>query len=448
MQKIIENEQLIVLLEYYIKNSDIKSNVKISNNPAKPKKKYGYKKSVLEAKNQTDFDDWFKYSRALNSHELVIYRKYRAINRAFFKMWELLETFPLVPIKCSKTYSIPLYNTTFSNILSQPDRKIVVVNLADAPGGFVEAIHKYRKMFSNYFKKDYFLGMSLKCDKITWNKKLRYIKQFEYIWGNPSSKTPGDINILENILFLKTYLGLNKADLVTADGGMNVTGRDNIQEQIHLQLFFNEILAAFYILKKGGNFICKFYEMVTLPTMQLIQLLIIFYENVYITKPVTSRLTNSEKYIVCLKFRGIKDDTIEQLSSISKQWNKIDNSGGCELFPTESFAKEYFINRYVLDTTECKCKFVQKLFMNILDKRTVKNIKIYNRWYGKRQRNKINEILTIARNGGKYIINEDTDENTDKNTENTGEIDVCKEYKKRQIIISKKWQKLNKIPNY
>jgi len=38
MQNIIENKQLIVLLEYYIKNSDIKSNIKISNNPAKPKK--------------------------------------------------------------------------------------------------------------------------------------------------------------------------------------------------------------------------------------------------------------------------------------------------------------------------------------------------------------------------------------------------------------------------
>ena len=45
-------------------------------------------------------------------------------------------------------------------------------------------------------------------------------------------------------------------------------------------------------------------------TFQAIYLLSCFYKKIVITKPYTSRYANSEKYIVCKKFRFNETDNI------------------------------------------------------------------------------------------------------------------------------------------
>ena len=55
--------------------------------------------------------------------------------------------------------------------------------------------------------------------------------------------------------------------------------------------------------KQGGHFILKVFDIFHQSSVELIYLLSCFYERVYIIKPHTSRHANSEKYIVCKKFK-------------------------------------------------------------------------------------------------------------------------------------------------
>lgn len=59
------------------------------------------------------------------------------------------------------------------------------------------------------------------------------------------------------------------------------------------------------------------FDMYTYPTVQLLYLLNTFYDDVYICKPYTSRVANSEKYIVCQGFkRELKEDIFMRFKNI------------------------------------------------------------------------------------------------------------------------------------
>ena len=55
-------------------------------------------------------------------------------------------------------------------------------------------------------------------------------------------------------------------------------------------------------IKLKSNIICKLYETFTFDSIKLITKLTKTYENVYICKPLSSKLYNPEKFIICFKF--------------------------------------------------------------------------------------------------------------------------------------------------
>ena len=63
--------------------------------------------------------------------------------------------------------------------------------------------------------------------------------------------------------------------------------------------------------------IIKLFEIHTDITIKMISILSSIYNKVYITKPLTSRPSNSERYIVCVNFNGLesfdKDNTVIKL---------------------------------------------------------------------------------------------------------------------------------------
>ena len=84
--------------------------------------------------------------------------------------------------------------------------------------------------------------MSLENELLDWNYKIENFNNHKYHFTkiNGSKKNSGDLTKIENCkIFSKEC---PKADLITADGGFYVLGKDNIQEQLHLQLFFGEII--------------------------------------------------------------------------------------------------------------------------------------------------------------------------------------------------------------
>ena len=113
--------------------------------------------------------------------------------------------------------------------------------------------------------------------------------------------------------------------MVTADGGFDFSTNFNKQEQSSLRIIFCEIVTALSIQKKGGAFVCKVYDTYTHVSISFLFLLSCLYNTVTITKPVTSRPANSEKYLVCQGFKGISDMLLKKLHIIVKSWDIIDN---------------------------------------------------------------------------------------------------------------------------
>jgi 23S rRNA U2552 (ribose-2'-O)-methylase RlmE/FtsJ len=260
---------------------------------------------------------WDKAKKLSNNYELIHLPNkkiksesialYEPLSRSFFKLWEILVDF----------------NLLMENLKSP----LVVAGIAEGPGGFIEAISNYRKKYFSVIDNIYGISLSSTDKDIPgWKKANDYLKNnsnIKIIYGKDGT---GNIYNLDNIKYFRDSL-VKKAYIVTADGGFDFSIDFNKQEQLSYRIIFCEIVSALSIQIIGGHFVCKFFDLYTLFTLKLIYLLKCFYEEVYITKPLTSRPANSEKYIICKKFKGINPDYLEQLFTIVKTWNIIENNG-------------------------------------------------------------------------------------------------------------------------
>ena len=112
-----------------------------------------------------------------------------------------------------------------------------------------------------------------------------------------------DLTSSENFLYLtKKYT--HNFDIITADGGFDFSGDFNNQEILSQPLILAEILMAITFQKTNGCFVLKMFDCFTRLSVELIYILCSLYEKVYIYKPNTSRLANSEKYIVCKYYKN------------------------------------------------------------------------------------------------------------------------------------------------
>lgn len=177
--------------------------------------------------------------------------------------------------------------------------------IAEAPGGFIQSLLKHSNEQTLEVNEIY--GITLVSDNKDipyWNHNL--LKNPIITISNGSDGT-GNLYKLINVLsFIKTC-GKTSCQLVTADGGFDYTS-DFEQELSSYKLFYSEIMIAVNIQKIGGTFICKMFDLFYLSTLQLIFILYVSYENISFIKPLTSRQSNSEKYIVCRGFKGYNTD--------------------------------------------------------------------------------------------------------------------------------------------
>ena len=114
----------------------------------------------------------------------------------------------------------------------------------------------------------------------------------------------------------------NLIDFITADGGFDYSMEYNKQEQTSSKLIFTQIITALYCQKYRGDFVCKFFDINTYITVEMLYILYISYETIIIYKPNTSRIANSEKYIICKNYKGINIELLKSLFNILDIWNK------------------------------------------------------------------------------------------------------------------------------
>ena len=133
----------------------------------------------------------------------------------------------------------------------------------------------------------------------------------------------GDITKLETAKKIVGYFEGENADLVVCDGAVSlkihwfheklwthkisiyfqpdVTGLHDLDEYVQAQLLLAALNITTHVLKLGGNFVAKIFrgKDVTLLFAQLR----LFFENVTVAKPRSSRNSSIEAFVVCQNYQ-------------------------------------------------------------------------------------------------------------------------------------------------
>lgn len=232
-------------------------------------------------------EQWEKYKKHYNKYEYIYISnnskknicKINPISRSFFKLHEIIKDYNL------------LYNKN----------KNTITCIAEGPGGFIQSLLYNTEQKNIEIENIYGITLLSKNKKVpSWNNMIINNKDINILDG---VKKNGDICDIDNIKsFIKT-IGENSCDIVTGDGGIDFSVDYNKQEELSYNFIFYEILITLHIQKNGGSCVIKMFDLIHINTLQLLYILRLCYNEVYINKPVTSRSTNSEKYIICKGYK-------------------------------------------------------------------------------------------------------------------------------------------------
>ncbi len=251
-----------------------------SDKPSRPSKSFIdtelYKKLINIKDKITLCQKWEKWAKFTNPYEkLPSIVKNKNYNKDYYKMYEIIKYFDL-------------------------DKKIIKDD--------TKSLHLFdSKNFANAV--------------LNFNKNI----QVNYMFSKNMSSTDLVSDAYEENVSMSGFSmpveESLKVDIITGNGNVDVKHDPNNQEQLNLYNMFCQIIVALNNQKDNGVFIFKTFDTLTRPTCQLIYYLSKFYD-VSIIKPRTTRLTNSEKFVVAYNFRSIEADELKKLNDI--KWNQED----------------------------------------------------------------------------------------------------------------------------
>ena len=300
-------------------------------------------KSLIDNGNNNLF--WDRVRMMVNPYELIYFTSKRFIGN------KIQYAAAMEPLSRSFFKMIEMGNQSLGELI-HAQRPITTVGLAEGPGGFIEALIWLRSQNSNTHHSshtnktllsipsvnnithlhtfDKYYGITLLDTQTTeipsWKKSAQFLQEHPQVNILTGADGTGNLYSIANLQYLSARFAINKADLVTADGGFDFStcGVYNCQEQTASKLILAEIIGCFAVLGLGGRFICKFFDLNNKLTADLLYLLQCHFTEIGIFKPKTSRLANSEKYIIASGFKGCAPQTFQQLLKLLDRWNTID----------------------------------------------------------------------------------------------------------------------------
>jgi len=301
--------------------------------------------SFVKEQIDTQQNDWDKYKKYTNMYEYIhsiipstktAVCTYKPLSRSFYKMIEICKLLYILE-------DLPPVCKTF--------------HLAEGPGGFIEALALMRSQL-----KDTYYGMTLideDCNVPGWRKSKSFLLHNPNVTIEKGCDERGDLMNPENLKYC--YMKYNGSmDLITADGGFDFSMDFNKQETISANLILCQIAFAVAMQKPGGTFIIKFFDTFTKLSLDMLFLLSNLYESVCFIKPNTSRIANSEKYVVCKGFRlSATEEIVRKFYKIINQMSSKDE----QLLSLFNFDLPYiFINK----VEEINAIFGQQQIENIV----------------------------------------------------------------------------------
>jgi len=198
---------------------------------------------------------------------------------------------------------------------------IVYADICGGPGGFSEFFKNFTKQ-SDIRKPTFGYGITLRAINDFLPNCIQENEWFKFkaIYGPSETGNIYDSdtqNEYVNAVMQGTYnLGV---EFALADGGFDVAGQEDRQEVLSKQLYLCQILIAFKVLRKDGDFVLKMFDTFTAFSVGLLYLLYCSFNAITIVKPYTSRPANSERYIFCKEYKGsvASSDIIKHLEHVN-----------------------------------------------------------------------------------------------------------------------------------
>ena len=282
----------------------------------------GKKKVYFIANGYEQYIDEYDESIGVTSAKFfgLAKNKQDIVSRNFYKIWELIH---------------------YYDLLDTDAASIKTLNISNYPGGLIQANMLFREKYSKSSGKSdhhFYLKINSDTEKDDYSDKYEEQDSKFFSTANKSSITPikDDINSASSIKKVKSQVG--DVDIIIGEGGYDWND-ENTQEQLSQFTIFSEIITAINTQKKGGSFILKVYEMFTELSFKFVSILKYMYDKVFIVKPLMSRDSSSEKYLVCKGFKGDKDNqTVTKLTEVLDYIGKTSES--------KTSSSDFFVNIY------------------------------------------------------------------------------------------------------
>ncbi|CAI9585126.1 unnamed protein product [Staurois parvus] len=213
--------------------------------------------NLLECKSAFDELEGEEMRRARtrsNPYEMI--RGVFFLNRAAMKMANIDHVFDYM-------FTNPKDSQGKSLVRDKESELLYFADVCAGPGGFSEYVLWRKKWHAKGF------GMTLKGPN---DFKLEDFyaapsELFEPYYGEGGVDGDGDITRLENISAFRNFV-LDNTDhkgvhFMMADGGFSVEGQENIQEILSKQLLLCQFLVGLSVVRTGGHFICKTFDLFT-----------------------------------------------------------------------------------------------------------------------------------------------------------------------------------------
>lgn len=271
-----------------------------------------------------------------------------------------------------------------------PDDLLYFADICAGPGGFSEYVLWRKGWQAKGF------GFTLKGPN---DFKLE-----DFFAGSPDTFEPyygvkgdGDIFLPENVRsfskFVKESTDNQGVHFVMADGGFSVEGQENIQEILSKQLYLCQFYMALSVLRTGGHFVCKLFDIFTVYSVGLIYLMYRAFRHVCIFKPNTSRPANSERYIICKWRRPDAKDIEDYMYELSCRFKEISSVTSqldiVEVVPLEVINDDAVFAKYIRESNDRLGRIQVTNLMKI--KAFAQNSELYE----KRQSNLRKECLKL-----------------------------------------------------
>jgi hypothetical protein len=282
---------------------------------------YNYKESIYEYSEDINKKN-LKKTIELKQKNLqdVLKSKYnirfnnKRVNRAWCKLYEMYKELHF-----------------FKNIKSN---EIKMFFICEAPGMWVHSTIDY---FKRHMKQKLnWKAQSLKSD-IALKDHYSFMSKTKYNWDYATGD--GDITKVKNLEYYKSKYG--EFDCVLGDCGLPYMVEKKLD---NFNLAIYQLLYNMYLLKRGGNFILKTYQINRNELfLSLLQYISNKFDKVYIFRS-SRNFWSPEQYIVGIGFKGIDD--ISFIPKLMKNYKE-----GKPLYPIKNISTE-FINDYTYYTKE------------------------------------------------------------------------------------------------